>query len=952
MPSGSLRYLVFFVILVCNSFILCAQQLQTSSSYIAKTYTTQDGLPHNYVLNISQDKNGYLWVGTVFGLCRYDGTQFLQVHIPGMEKKIITGFVEIPGARYWIWTKNDGDFFYDGKNIFPAPDSLAGVRKMPGYPENIFTVNWHRKEYYSSVHCSQGRFLNYPNRGIYLNNSGDSIEIDRAKEPGYFIQFLGYANNEVYYFTDKGLYAWSPEKKLRTLFKDQLTGKRIYACYYDSKKRFWIDTHQDGILVSQPGNETTLKDRVQISNNLIAGFFEDRDRNMWIAGFEGLTKVSEKKFETFRQGPYGFLTDITHSAKNNKGDIYFFSETTGFSMWKSGKFHYRKDNLLRGHMVDAVCSDDRGRLWGITRANRIFILQDGQIRFVNDQLINTSKELDWHILFDPQRKKIWVPGDTLLLGDEKGFSYYSTVQHKKIFSPGALAITRQGTVLAASSDGHLYAVTPKDVITEIRIPAAIAPKNIYRMFTDADDNIWLSYPGMGLLQCRLQNDSLLSIRKFGKEEGLINDLVNSLVTDKEGRVWIATKAGIVVLDIQKKTEEGVPVYPFRASEGLPIWRMEWGRLVKDDSDHLWYNTGDELLRFNLEEIQLTERIPTITFEKLMITNTKTSREQNFTEYPEFLFRVPVNPILKYYNNTITVFFKAPDMSDAGNVRYSYFLSNLNNHWSNASKSNMVTFTNLRPGRYTFNVKARTNNFSWSVPATFSFTILKPYWQSWWFKTLIALVAAGIIYGIYRYRLRQIIKMQMIRNNIARDLHDDLGSTLNSVKIYANVAAIEKDNDRYLEKIKESTQVAITSLRDIIWVLDEKKDSLEHLFTRISQFAEPVCEANHINFHHSIDENIYTLELHREEKRNLYLIVKEVINNSIKYASCQNISVQVSGGKRNLTLQITDDGIGFDEQQVAKGNGLNNIRTRANEIDYQLEILSTPQMGTSVILEKK
>ena len=195
------------------------------------------------------------------------------------------------------------------------------------------------------------------------------------------------------------------------------------------------------------------------------------------------------------------------------------------------------------------------------------------------------------------------------------------------------------------------------------------------------------------------------------------------------------------------------------------------------------------------------------------------------------------------------------------------------------------------------------------------------------------------------------KEEKIRNQLASDLHDDLGSTLNSVKVYSDLAMMEKENPNHLLKIKEGTKDAIAGVRDLIWVLDDKRDTIQDLFSRISQFAAPLCEANHIEFIQKIDDSLYHHELGKEEKRNIYMILKESVNNSIKYAGCQTIELKVSAEGKKLHFSIRDDGKGFDKEKTKEGNGLKNIANRAKEISYKSSITSSAGNGTTIMLEK-
>ncbi|MBS1620620.1 MAG: hypothetical protein JST10_01415 [Bacteroidetes bacterium] len=933
-------------LLYCN----CLFSQDSTSPFITKTFTASDGLPHNYVLNISQDSKGYLWVGTVFGLCRFDGTNFSPVRIKGNDKLIPVAASELPDGKYWIWTKSGENFVYDGKVISNIPDSFYKTSYLLSANQN---VNWKLKRTHSGINwleSPEGRFINFPNRGVYVNTKGDSIDISRAENPGYFIRIFGYDKKEVYYFTDVGLYAWK-DKNLRTLYENQLSGKRIYACYQDSKKRFWIGTKNNGIYVSKPGEENRLDYHFESANNLISGFYEDNEGNMWIAGFEGLIKVQDKNFEILSDKMHPYLFDMNFISKDEKGVIYNFSEKNGVSTWYNGKFYYNKSNLLKNNLVDILCRDDKNRFWCITRRNKIIVFDHGKATVINDSLVNSSEELDWHIVFDNYRKKIWIPGDNLLVGDENGFSVFKDKQNNPIKKPHAMTHIGNDKIIVVDQKGELLKITSGNDVIKIKTTGDLYPGKIYRLFTDSSNNIWVSYPGEGLFQCRLANDSLKVVRKFTIENGLINGLIQSIAFDRNGRLWLSTMGGLAILDITKGNPQGVPVYLYGKDEGIPLHGLVYGRLVCDDNGDMWYSTANSLMKFQGSEMYFNDQPPKIAIESVMLNN----QETKWAEYADSLdgiFQIPVDPVLRYYQNTITISFKAATMTDAASVRYSYLLSGVNNYWSSSSKNNTITFTNLKPGRYTFFVRARTNNFSWNSPAKFSFTILKPYWQQWWFKAVIALLSAFIIYLFYRLRINQMHKEKQIRDQIAGDLHDDLGSTLNSVKVYASVAALEKENKPYLDKIQETIREAITSVRDIIWVLDERKDTFDHLAARISYYASPLCDANHIRFELIIDNQAEKRVLKREEKRNLFMIFKEAINNSIKYAECKTIVMSARTAGNNFCVEITDDGKGYDEASVNDGHGIRNILKRSAEIRYRATIKSTKGSGTKIVLEKK
>lgn len=203
---------------------------------------------------------------------------------------------------------------------------------------------------------------------------------------------------------------------------------------------------------------------------------------------------------------------------------------------------------------------------------------------------------------------------------------------------------------------------------------------------------------------------------------------------------------------------------------------------------------------------------------------------------------------------------------------------------------------------------------------------------------------------YPYLLiRQRNETQRMRVKLASDLHDDLGSLLNSVHIYTELALI-KGETSYLYKIKESTEEAINGIRNIIWQLDDHDNTFSNLVSRITDFASPLCQAKNINFKMEMTKEAFTYQLSEEEKRNLYLIIKEAVNNSIKYASAKLIQVVIGIEKDKPVINIKDDGKGFQSASTRHGNGIRNMKARAAWLHYDLLIQSL--LGTSIQLQKK
>jgi two-component sensor histidine kinase len=295
-------------------------------------------------------------------------------------------------------------------------------------------------------------------------------------------------------------------------------------------------------------------------------------------------------------------------------------------------------------------------------------------------------------------------------------------------------------------------------------------------------------------------------------------------------------------------------------------------------------------------------------------------------------------------------FSAINYTYPEKVNLVYRIRELNNTWLPVTSKTSVTLFGLHPGTYHLLVKAANEDGVWSNPIELELTFEPKWFQTWWFKALLALAFIAIVYLIYRLRISQLRKEQLIRTRLASDLHDDLGSTLNSVKVYANLALMERNSDKYLVQVKDSVQEAITGIRDMIWVLDDKKDTIEHLISRVDQFALPLCEANGMAYKKEIHPDAAHLHLGQEEKRNLYLIFKESVNNAIKYAEANELCITITANRGKPVMIISDNGRGFNPSDATEGNGLKNMRFRASQIKYKLDI-STEAAGSRIRLEK-
>jgi len=194
--------------------------------------------------------------------------------------------------------------------------------------------------------------------------------------------------------------------------------------------------------------------------------------------------------------------------------------------------------------------------------------------------------------------------------------------------------------------------------------------------------------------------------------------------------------------------------------------------------------------------------------------------------------------------------------------------------------------------------------------------------------------------------------ESLRKNIASDLHDDIGSSLSSIDINSRIALIKDDPGKMkeqLEKIRLQARKTMDSMSDIVWSLNPRYDNFENILIRMKQFSSELCEPQQINLIFQIPENLEGIKLAADKRKNIFLIFKETINNTVKYSKGNTLRVEFSFFNQYFKMTISDNGKGFDQQEVRMGNGLKNMADRAKHINANLKISSLPGNGTTLEL---
>jgi signal transduction histidine kinase len=261
---------------------------------------------------------------------------------------------------------------------------------------------------------------------------------------------------------------------------------------------------------------------------------------------------------------------------------------------------------------------------------------------------------------------------------------------------------------------------------------------------------------------------------------------------------------------------------------------------------------------------------------------------------------------------------------------------------------------LPPAKYTFKIFCENiEGMRCSGITQLNVLITPPYYKTWWFMSFLLFVVALFIYAVHDIRVSRLLAVETLRNRVARDLHDDMGSTLSTINILSSMAKnkIQVDSTKtseYLTKISEYSERMMDAMDDIVWSIKPSNDSMQKIAARMREFATSVLEPKDIDFEFNIDENVYEVKLNMEARRDFFLIFKEAVNNAAKYSQANNVLIQLTLRSKKVLLVVKDDGIGFDIAE-ADGNGLGNMQKRADQLNGHITIQSKKGEGSSVIL---
>jgi signal transduction histidine kinase len=471
------------------------------------------------------------------------------------------------------------------------------------------------------------------------------------------------------------------------------------------------------------------------------------------------------------------------------------------------------------------------------------------------------------------------------------------------------------------------------------------------IYFDRKRRLWIATSNNGVIRFDNPAEDEPRYTVLNVSNGLSSNQANCITEDDFGRIYISTARGI------NRVEPATGrIRLYTQADGLPGNSI--GRCARDRAGNLWFSQKFALARLIVQQDEQNSP-PPVFIGSLRVNGEKTGKLSELGETSVG------NLELASDERQVQIDFFALGFATGERLLYQYKLNNA--EWSEPSAQRTINL-NLSPGSYNFEVRAvNAEGAASENPARVSFSIARPIWQRWWFLTIISVLIGLVIYALYRYRIEQIIKLERVRTRIATDLHDDIGSSLSKIAILSEVVrqkngiggngAEANGKNEPLDIIANTSREMIDSMSDIVWAINPERDNLSDLIQRMRRFAEDILDAQDIGYQFIVPEHLRELALGADVRRDVYLIFKECVNNLAKYAEASEAVIKVKFDANHLLIEIADNGRGFDAEQKLNGgaasgfggNGLKNMRRRAENFGGAIEIESAIGAGTRIVL---
>lgn len=796
----NLKYLFLFCILFFYGSVCISQ------SYNFKNYNTDQGLPQSQVLAIFQDHSGMMWFGTNSGgVGKYDGNKFTTVSDnEGLINNVVFSIAEnskhemlfgtskglsvYNGFSYKNYSEKDGlsnSWIFnlrtdDKDNVWIGTQEGVYILKNEKISRfGLDTVLAKASVFYIFVDSQKRVWFATINNGAICYNPSNGSFKHYTKANGLQEQLVfsivENADHEIILGTVGGINIVDSKGDIR---KGDYIPRQFYIAFRSmlitSKNEQWLGTSSDGLYKFANNALSIFGLKNGLTYNSILCLYEDREHNVWIGtDGSGVYKYLGERFTNFttQNGlPENYINTIT---QDQKGNYWVAVRTNGISKIEGSEITSYKFNRLH---TDAIPDNDITSCIAASDGKLFFGTRDGLCIYANDEFKTISGYGFRHkyilSLYEDSKKNIWIgTNDGLFKYTNSVITEATAVNASKqtgipfpIFS---IVEDKTGAIWAATENGAVK--YENEQASHFSNKTNFKAQRVLSITKDYLGNLWFG------TEEGLFNYNYKEFTKISQKNGLSSNFINFLQTDNLNRLLIGTNTGLDILTIKDFYANKISIKHFGKNDGLLSVESNFNASFKDKTGRILIGTpnGLEIYNPSFDSGNILEPLTHVSSVKLFFGQEdifKYAEKDSITLLPKALK-------LPFSKNHLTFQFVGISLTAPEKVMYQYKLEGLDNDWTPPTSKTEATYSSLPPGKYKFMLKAMNNDGVWNQePVVFEFEISPPWYNTWWFYTLCAIVLIGSI-SLYNYvRTKKLIadkqKLEQVVDERTKELRDE------------------------------------------------------------------------------------------------------------------------------------------------------------------------------------
>jgi len=981
--------LACIIMLAAYPCVLALDPSLDVDQYAHTSWKVREGFSRGAILSIAQTHDGYLWLGTEFGLLRFDGVKVVSWQPPAGEQlpsDYIRQLRVTRDGRLWIATRK-GLASWKDNHLIQYPE-LADHFVSALLEDHEGTL-WVGEESLSAhgrlcaiengnIHCEDkgGAFGNAV-LGLFEDRKGDlwlatQTGLWRWKPglpefhpmPDELIGGLADGDNGALLVTTRsGVKQFVDGKMSLYLLPGSMQPFPAYAMLYDRDGGLWIGTLNRGLVHIHQGRADTFSQSDGLSGDISEAVFQDREGNIWVGTWEGLDQFRDLAVATFSK-KQGLSDPIVGSVLADRDGSVWIGTYGGLDRWNNGQITaYGK---LDGHAPRSLLQDSRGRIW-VSTYNEFGYLQKNRLVPIRGIPVG-----DLPRIAEDNEGNLWITTQEALLSlsprSELERIPWSRLGHQD-YAWSLAADPLRGGVWLGFIDGGITYFRHGEARASYATADGLGVGHVNHFLFDPDGTVWAATEG-GL--SRLKNGRIDTLTS---SSGLPCNLVHWVIEDNDHSFWLYMPCGLTRIarsdldawDASADKAPGskrLPATVFDISDGvksLPSAGYYTPKVTKAPDGKLWFLRWDGISVIDPRHIPFNKLAPPVHLEQIVADG----KSYDATANANATLHLPAH-IRGLEIDYTALSFVMPEK-----VLFRYKLEGFDLDWQDVGHRRQAFYMNIPPGKYRFRVTACNNSGVCNEAGTFlDFSVAPAYYQTTWFPLLCGAALLAVLWGLYQLRMQQLERQFQVRmegavherTRIARELHDTLLQSLHGLMFEFQAARnmFHKRPEEALQALDGAitgTEQAIIESQDTIEDLRSPATAEDDLAQLIKVTGEDLA-ASHFGDH---DSPTFGLTVEGQPRAltpvirdEVYRIAREVLRNAFRHAHARRIEAEILYDQDQFRLRVRDNGKGMDPQVLEKGRrpghwGLPGVRERAQQIGAKLDIWSEMEAGTEVQL---